>query len=256
MSEQLVIAAYGGGTNSTAMLIECARRGERVDAILFADTGGEKPHTLEYVGRFSAWLVENGLPGIITVKRAGMDASIEANCLRTNSLPSLAYGFKTCSLKFKIQPQEKWANNWPVAKEAWKRGEKVVKLIGFDADEPHRAAVGEAIEDKYIRRYPLIEWDMGRDECVDVIASAGLCLPGKSACFFCPASKPNEIRQLAATYPELAERAIAIERNADLSSVKGLGRRFSWENVLSQQEMFGDDFGMVPELTCGCYDGD
>lgn len=39
-----VISSYGGGTNSTALLIECVKRGIRIDMILFADTGGEKPH--------------------------------------------------------------------------------------------------------------------------------------------------------------------------------------------------------------------
>ena len=35
------IVSYGGGTNSTAMLVGLWERGERPDAIVFADTGGE-----------------------------------------------------------------------------------------------------------------------------------------------------------------------------------------------------------------------
>lgn len=34
-----MMVSYGGGTNSTAMLIGMVERGERPDAILFADTG-------------------------------------------------------------------------------------------------------------------------------------------------------------------------------------------------------------------------
>lgn len=109
--------------------------------------------------------------------------------------------------------------------------------------------------DKYDLRYPLVEWDWGREECVQAIEDAGLCQPGKSACFFCPASKVTEIRQLAQNYPDLAARAVAMEKNAELPTVKGLGRRFAWADVLQQGEMFGDDYALTPEMICGCYDG-
>lgn len=37
-----VLAAWGAGRDSTAMLIEWIERKEPLDAVLFADTGGEK----------------------------------------------------------------------------------------------------------------------------------------------------------------------------------------------------------------------
>ncbi len=249
----LIVASYGGGTNSTAELIEYANRGLHIDLILFADTGGEKPHTYKYVEIFSRWLVEHGLPKIITVRKAGNGETLEENCLRCNMLPSIAYGFKSCSHKYKIQPQDKYCNNWQPAKDEWKAGRKVIKLIGYDADEEHRAKIPE--DAKYIYKYPLVEWDMGRDECIKTIEDAGLCLPGKSACYFCPSSKPTEIRQLASLYPELMERALAMERNAELTSIKGLGRGFAWVDLLRQSEMFDDDYSHTPEMACGCYDG-
>jgi hypothetical protein len=65
------IVAYGGGTDSTAMIIECFNRGIKLDHIVFADTGGEKPHTYQYVKIFSQWCADHGLPEIITVRKAG-----------------------------------------------------------------------------------------------------------------------------------------------------------------------------------------
>src|SRR5205823_7045341 len=41
-----LVVAYGLGVDSTALLVEFARRGIRPDLILFADTRGEKPETL------------------------------------------------------------------------------------------------------------------------------------------------------------------------------------------------------------------
>ena len=249
----MIIASYGGGTNSTAMLIECVNRGIEVDLILFADTGGEKPLTYQYVKTFSKWLVDNGMPEITIVKKAGNGETLEENCIRMKSLPSIAYGFKTCSQKYKVQPQDKYCNNWQPAKELWKAGHKITKLIGFDADESHRAREWE--DEKYINQYPLVEWDMGRDECIKTISEAGLCPPGKSACYFCPSSKPSEIRQLAKNNPELMARAIAMEENASLTIIKGLGRRFSWKDVIAQGSLFDDGYDSTPELVCGCYDG-
>lgn len=245
------IASYGGGTNSTAMLIECAKRGINVDLILFADTGGEKPHTYQYVKTFNDWLIKNGMPEIIWVKSP--NETLEQSCNKLKALPSIAYGVKTCSQRFKIQPQDKYVNNWIVAKSEWAAGRKITKLVGYDADEHHR--IKDYSDDKYTLSYPLVDWDMGRDECLQTIADAGLCPPGKSACFFCPSTKPSEVRWLAHNHPELAERAMKIERQADLDSIKGLGRNFAWRDLLSQGEMFSDGFGRTPEIVCGCYDG-
>ena len=41
------IVGYGGGTNSTAMIIGLYQRGVPIDLILFSDTGCEQPHTYE-----------------------------------------------------------------------------------------------------------------------------------------------------------------------------------------------------------------
>lgn len=42
---------FGGGLNSTAVILACIERGHRPDWILFADTGSEYPGTLEHVER-------------------------------------------------------------------------------------------------------------------------------------------------------------------------------------------------------------
>jgi 3'-phosphoadenosine 5'-phosphosulfate sulfotransferase (PAPS reductase)/FAD synthetase len=80
----VIVASFGGGTNSTAMLIGMADRGEPVDLILFADTGGEKPHTYAHRDEFSEWLAANGMPPITTVLQP---ETLEADCLRRNALP-------------------------------------------------------------------------------------------------------------------------------------------------------------------------
>ncbi|MFZ9221146.1 MAG: phosphoadenosine phosphosulfate reductase family protein [Sediminibacterium sp.] len=253
----ITVASFGGGTDSTAMLIGMMEKGEKVDLILFADTGGEKPHTYDHIKRFSEWLVKNGMPDITVVRYK--KETLEENCLRIKSLPSIAYGFKKCSLKFKVQPQDQFVNNWQPAKDAWARGEKVIKLIGYDASEGRRAErpSSPANQKKYQFRYPLIEWGWDRKKCIEVIRSAGLPLPGKSACFFCPSSKAQEVKQLAKDYPDLTQRAIAMEANAELTTIKGLGRDYSWTELLkfddAQTKLFDSDWSTA-EIPCGCME--
>ena len=254
----LSVVSYGGGVNSTALLIGLLEMGEPPDLILFADTGGEMPHTYEYVEMFSSWCQENlGLP-IVTTKYDSRHETLEQECLTNNTLPSLAFGFKGCSVKWKRQPMDKHIRNWPPAIEAWSRGSQVSRLIGIDAGESHR---GKIPDDKRFRyRFPLIEWGWAREECVDAISRHGLKQPLKSACFFCPASKKPEIVALARNYPTLFGRAVAMEDNAKrsgtLRSVKGLGRNWGWSDIVmadtAQLKMFQESI----DSPCGCFDGD
>ena len=84
------------------------------------------------------WCKDNGFPEIITVRKGGNGETLEEECLRLKTLPSIAYGFKTCSQKYKISPQEIFFNNLPEAKSLWESNRKIRRAIGFDYDEPYR----------------------------------------------------------------------------------------------------------------------
>ena len=58
----MTVVGYGGGTDSTAMLVGLWQRQVPVDLILFADPGGEQPHTYEYLEIMERWLLEHGMP--------------------------------------------------------------------------------------------------------------------------------------------------------------------------------------------------
>jgi hypothetical protein len=268
-----VVVSYGAGTNSTALLVRLVEMQAPVDLILFADTGGERPFTYDYVRTFSAWLVERGYPAITPVwysNRAGERVTLEADCLRKGTLPSKAFGYSGCSMKWKAEPQEKFINNWTPARAAWSQGERVVKLLGFDADEPERAerrAHADAADKKYQYVYPLISWGWGREECVQAIDNAGLPRPGKSSCFFCPSMKKRELDLLLEEHPDLAVRAVALEDQArasehGLDTVKGLGRRFAWKQYFAdllrtqiENTPMPEHADTTEETACGCYDG-
>jgi hypothetical protein len=267
-----LVVAYGLGVDSTAMLIEFARRGIRPDLILFADTGGEKPETYAYLPVIQEYLAKVGFPAVVTVRHVPRWAAyhtLEEQCLHTGTLPSLAYGGKSRSLKYKRVPQDRYILATYPPDEIVDRGKRIVRAIGFEAGEERRTyahvvkAIGldageehrltwarhEASDERrpsreqwldqhfFVYWYPLMKWGCDRERCKRIIASAGLPVPIKSACFFCPASKKAEIAWLKEQHPDLMERALAIERNAQakLTSVKGLGRSFAWEGFLSRR---------------------
>ena len=234
------IVAFGGGVDSTAMILGLYEKNLPIDLILFADTGGERPETYEHINNFSDWLAKKGLPIITIVKKVRRDGSLETleeECHRRKNLPSIAYGFKTCSQKHKIAPQDKFLNHWAPAVNYWTTGGKCIKYIGYDAGESHRAENAAKRDDpKYNYSYPLIEWQWEREDCLEIINKHGIKNVGKSACFFCPSSKPKEIVELYKVHPELIERAIAIENQAELTSIKGLGRRFAWKDIISMHQ--------------------
>lgn len=233
--------------NSTAMLVEFHRRGIQPNLILFADTGGERPETYAAVQKVSDWCKAHGMPEILTVKATGK--TLEQDCLDRKALPSIAYGAnKTCSQRWKMAPQDREIN------ARFQEG-RIIKAIGFDAGESRRS---KAAPDgsRFENWFPLIEWAIFREDCVEICQSEGLPT-AKSSCFFCPSMKRREIIELAKMHPELAKRAIEMENNAQLTTVKGLGRDFAWGDFLANE---ADQMRLwpeyeVPEIPCGCYDG-
>jgi len=247
------------------MLIGLHRHQIPVDLVLFADTGGELPEVYAHLDRMDEWLEDHGMPQIQRVFYTCADGSrmtLEEECLSSKTLPSIAYGRKSCSVKHKVEPQDKFCNHYQPCLDVWASGGKVVKFIGYDAGESRRRnhAIAYDIQDKkYIKKYPLYDdWGWTRQDCVEVIRSEGLLQPGKSACFFCPSTKQTEIRHMKQTHPDLLDRALAMEDLArpGLRSVKGLGRDWAWRDFLesdSNQISFCDVFA-EENIPCGCYD--
>lgn len=225
-----VIVCYGGGVDSTAMLIKLHQQGIVPRFIGFADVGGEKPETYEYVELMSDWCESVGFPRITVCRHVPLASTgyedLAGNNTQNETLPSLAFGMKSCSIKWKQGPQDKAimgcsrgpnkCDPHPLWLEALDLGVKPVKLIGYDAGpaDQRRAARLMSSDDNFSYRYPLQQLDMDRAACIATIVEAGLPVPIKSACWFCPASQKWELYWLAGEHPELFERALEMEHRA------------------------------------------
>lgn len=263
----VLVVSYGAGVDSTAMLIGLYHRNMRPDLILFADTGAEKPGTYLQVLRMQAWLEDKGWPPIHLVRYVppiAPYADLEGNCLANETLPSLAFGRKSCSMKWKVAPQHaflrRWLNGRPFyhaigydygaadRKRRASQDRKVQWAIGLDSGRADRKRALNRAGSTYAGGkglpgetfwYPLQEWGWTREQCVREIQRAGMVVPPKSSCFFCPAMKPAEIEALRDEHPDLFARALTIEQIAQtghhgLRTVKGLGRRFAWSDYAKE----------------------
>jgi hypothetical protein len=234
--DQPIVIAYGGGRDSTAAIIEMHRRGIRIDVILMADTGNEKPETYLFLVLFNCWLRANGLPEITFVQYVPAMApyhTLEGNMVLNATLPGIVFNRHTCAQKFKIQPQDSFIRGWTPAQRAWAHGRKVTKVIGFLAEEEYRLKRADARahagafspeQGRYDFRFPLMAWGMDLAACIRTITRAGLPVPPKSSCYFCPSMKPDEVLRLSPL-----ERALIIlqELSAEPYNTKvhGLWRR-------------------------------
>lgn len=228
-----VVLAYGIGVDSTALLIELESRGEAPDLVISADPGAEKPETYEYQQMIAAWMRARGIPYEVVrytpkrFKHWPPYYSILTNVLTNGTLPSISLGRSSCSLKWKVAPQDAFLKTWEPAQQAWARGQKVTRLIGYDSSpaDTRRYEHARHIENKLFEcRYPLREWGWNRDRCIQRIQEAGVPVPPKSSCFFCGAIRPEEVRAL----PLWCLRVIVlIEARAAprLRTVEGLWRR-------------------------------
>jgi hypothetical protein len=237
------MVADGMGVDSTAMLVRLHQLGIQPDAVLHADTGDEHPETVAYRDVRREWLKSVGFPELVIVKRTPSvqgnrkrrdgrtDVSyttLGENCIENKTLPGLAFGFKSCSIKWKIEPQNKWTDSWAPAQRTWAHGQRVVKLIGYDngpKDSRRAHELGNDAEYTYL--YPLREWGWNRARCITEIQAAGVEVPRKSSCFYCPASKTWEIAALVQDHSELADYIVKMEDTARplLRNSEGLWRK-------------------------------
>lgn len=233
-----IILSNGYGLNSLAVIVGLRRLGIIPDLIIHADVGSEKADTKAYEPIFDAYLAAHGLPACVTVRYQPSDYkhwppyhSLEENLLTNVTYPSIAYGWHSCSIKWKIAPINAYVKRWPKAVDCWARGGKVIKIIGYDAGgrDLKRCSTFQAKENSadaalYDFWHPLQEWGWDRDRCLEEVRAEGLPDTPKSSCYFCTSMKPAEVRKL--TFNELC-RIVIIEARAQWRQrkVQGLWRR-------------------------------
>lgn len=101
----VVIVACGVGRDSTGTLVGLHERHIRPEAILFADVGGEKQGTYDFIPHLQAWLANVTFPLLTIVRYEPVRApysTLEGNMLANATLPGATFNRGSCTLKFKV----------------------------------------------------------------------------------------------------------------------------------------------------------
>lgn len=230
---QLRSFSFGGGTQSMAALVLAAQGEIDYRLFMFANVGEdtEFPGTLDYMREHAVpFAAEHGLE-LIELRRNSKYRSLLDKIRRLESSLAIpvrmdrtgAPGRRSCTTDWKIKV---------VAKELRRRGATVdtpaVVGLGITMDEWQRVRSEiDPTNPEQRRRYPLIELDLTRQDCQRIIADAGLPVPPRSACWFCPFHTGEEWQRLKRSSPELFEKACGLEELLQERRAK-LGRDPVW----------------------------
>lgn len=231
----LRINSFGGGWQSVAML---ALQGQGklpqpYDVYVFANVGNdsENPDTLAYVrDHVLPYCAAHGIQFVEVQKcrrNKELDTVLTAIERRKRSVVipvKLGKGGRakrSCTPEFKIDVIDAWIRGLEP------RPERVEMGINISTDEWKRAkdrqwhnAYNETPLGFWKRRdYQMLDLNISRDACPNIIARAGLPMPPKSSCWFCPFKRPNEWIQMQNARPDLFQKAIALEETLN---AKGL----------------------------------
>jgi len=186
---------FGGGVNSVAIMAAVEMKLlPRPDYVVFADTGGEKAETYNYMIYFKD---VSPLP-IITIQTP--EGRLLDYCDKNNILPQRF--MRWCTDRWKRRPLDRFRKA-----HGFKDGDKI--WIGIAKDEEGRAHRWRNDTDV---RFPLLELGWSRADCIKAIKKVGWCVPAKSGCFFCPFAKLDEFAELKANHPDQWEFLVKLEK--------------------------------------------
>jgi 3'-phosphoadenosine 5'-phosphosulfate sulfotransferase (PAPS reductase)/FAD synthetase len=221
--------SYGGGVQSTAALVLAAERRIDFPLLLFANVGAdsENPATLDYVETVAkpyAVLKGISLVEVQKIRRTGEVDTIRTWLDRTPKsigipmrMANGAPGNRSCTEQFKINV---------INKELKRRGataeSPAILGMGISMDEWQRMRTDSGGTFKTLA-YPLIDMGVTRQDCVQIIARAGLPVPPKSSCYFCPFKRTGEWQKMRRDEPALFALSVTLEEQMNVRRV-ALGR--------------------------------
>lgn len=214
----LTVLSLGAGVQSTTLALMAAH-GEITpmpDCAIFADTGWEPKAVYEHLG----WLRSaNVLPFPVHIVSAG---NIRTDILaKTNStghrfapVPWFTrspkgkdgMGRRQCTKEYKLEPIYRKCRELVGSS----RKARVLMLVGISRDEAQR--MRPARRQWIVNRWPLIEKDMTRRDCLGWLERNGYPAAPKSSCIGCPFHDDAMWRDMRDNRPDEWADALEIDR--------------------------------------------
>lgn len=224
------VVSFGGGVQSTALLVLAAQGQLECDAMLFANVGedSENPDTLRYVREVAMPYAKRHGIDLIELRRTRRDSTAESLYQRLTRPHSRSIGIpvrlagsgapanRNCTGDFKINVIAKWCKaHGATAKQP------TITMLGISTDEELRARNDSGFAYTRLgypflnilsgKQHPFLPRRMSRMDCINAIAAAGLPVPPKSSCWFCPHHRLSEWRNMRDRQPVMFAKACDLE---------------------------------------------
>jgi hypothetical protein len=234
------VLSYGCGVNSTAILalIKLGKH-PMPDRIIFCDTGAERPVTycyLKYISKHFNIEICKYMRLIARGKNKGIKIdNLIDYCNLYKIIP--ARMTRWCSIEFKVKAYDNYVMNV-----------EHTKILGISAEEKHRVKDDKA-------EYPLVDMNIDRKQCIEIIKKAGFDVPEKSGCFICPFMKMSELNNLRKYHPAEFDILCKLEKQANTRNkkifFKDMGNRLIPEYCNDNQtEFIADGFENYQHCLC------
>lgn len=205
------VASFSGGKDSTAMVLRMVEKGERLDEVLFCDTGMEFPAMYGHIAKVKEFLEAEGVKFTALEPEHSFEWLMLEKPIESKKYgPHLGFAWpcmhvRWCTKHLKTEVSGKYLRTLR------EREGEVTVCVGLAADEEKR------IERKNNRydRHPLAEWGWTEDVCLgycygrgfdwyDPSIGRGLYeIFSRTSCWICPLGTVDNFRQLRRWYPGL-----------------------------------------------------
>lgn len=214
----LTILSLGAGVQSSTLALMAAH-GEITpapDAAIFADTQAEPQAVYDWLDQLTALLpfpVHRVTAGNLTQKIQNMIGGTGRGNARP---PFFVEGGgmlrRQCTQDYKLIPIEREVRRLLGLKkrQRWPKEPVVEQWIGISTDEASRMKPSRRAA--VTNRWPLIEREMTRHDCLRWLAARGYPSPPKSACTFCPFHNDALWADMKANDPVAFAEAVAVDR--------------------------------------------
>lgn len=257
----MIVANLSGGRDSTAMLIRFLELGNKIDYIIFCDTGFEFPEMYDYIDKLDLYIQRNFNQSITRldsskeIERWAFEKPIAKGQL-IGQLRGLPYVNRKdyCTRETKINPTKRFMQS--------KCSEKyrTTALIGYTHREVENGRTSTL--DYAISRYPLHEWGWNEKEVSNFLKERQIMnslynLFERTGCYLCPKQNKASLYNVYRHYPHLWQKMKDLEAKA--KRLNCVNQTFKLKSLIEYEKEFagiqkfdfGDEFQEHDTCFCG-----
>jgi hypothetical protein len=213
------VISLGWGVQSwTLAAMVALKELEPIDFAIHSDTTWEREVTYQFREQWEPWLIERNVK-VITVNDAKAARQLISPHNKQTHAPlytlsengnGMGQLRRSCTHRWKIAPMHRYISSELERLGIAKTKGVVEQWLGITMDEWQRAKDSDV---KYIKhRFPFLEMNMTRADCLAWLDDHRLPSPGKSSCVFCPYHNRHAWERMKQEHGNDWEQAVEVDR--------------------------------------------